>query len=84
MIDRLERAGYVRRVPDPGDRRKVRVEAVPDAAWQAFRRFDGLMASLAEFTAGYSDEQVALLGEMLAGFRARLAAFTGELRSQQP
>ncbi|WP_246646752.1 MarR family winged helix-turn-helix transcriptional regulator [Nonomuraea ceibae] len=26
LIDRLEQAGYVRRVPDPGDRRKVIVE----------------------------------------------------------
>jgi DNA-binding MarR family transcriptional regulator len=25
-LDRLERAGYARRVPDPGDRRRVRVE----------------------------------------------------------
>ena len=28
LIDRLEQAGYVRRVPDPGDRRKVIVEQV--------------------------------------------------------
>jgi DNA-binding MarR family transcriptional regulator len=29
VIDRLERAGYARRVPDPGDRRRVRVEVTP-------------------------------------------------------
>lgn len=28
LIDRLEAAGYVRRAPDPGDRRKVMVEPV--------------------------------------------------------
>jgi DNA-binding MarR family transcriptional regulator len=28
LIDRLEAAGYVRRVPDPGDRRKVIVEPI--------------------------------------------------------
>src|SRR3712207_627365 len=27
VVDRLERAGYVRRVPDPDDRRRVLVEA---------------------------------------------------------
>jgi DNA-binding MarR family transcriptional regulator len=31
LIDRLERAGFVRRVADPADRRKVIVEPVPDA-----------------------------------------------------
>src|SRR5438270_12274900 len=31
VIDRLERAGYVRRVSDPGDRRRVKVEVTP--AW---------------------------------------------------
>ena len=30
VIDRLEQAGYVRRVPDPADRRRVIVEVVPD------------------------------------------------------
>src|SRR4051812_30924804 len=30
VIDRLERAGYARRVPDPNDRRRVAVEVTPD------------------------------------------------------
>src|SRR6058998_2393191 len=30
VIDRLEQAGYVRRVPDPNDRRRVIVEVVPE------------------------------------------------------
>src|SRR5215207_10495160 len=29
VIDRLERVGYARRVPDPGDRRRVKVEVTP-------------------------------------------------------
>jgi DNA-binding MarR family transcriptional regulator len=29
VIDRLERAGYARRVPDPDDRRRVKVEVTP-------------------------------------------------------
>src|SRR5919108_4206086 len=29
VIDRLERAGYARRVPDPGDRRRVKLEETP-------------------------------------------------------
>ena len=30
VIDRLEQSGYVRRVPDPADRRRVIVEVVPE------------------------------------------------------
>lgn len=30
VIDRLERAGFARRVPDPDDRRRVRIEATPE------------------------------------------------------
>ena len=32
VLDRLERAGYARRVPDPGDRRRVLVELTPRRA----------------------------------------------------
>ncbi|MEV7625164.1 MarR family transcriptional regulator [Actinoplanes sp. NPDC089786] len=80
VIDRLERAGYVRRTPAPDDRRKVLVTARPDATGEAFTLFDDLMASLAELTAGYRDDQVALLTEMLTDFRARLTRFAGDLK----
>jgi DNA-binding MarR family transcriptional regulator len=30
VIDRLERANFARRVPDPGDRRRVKVEVTPE------------------------------------------------------
>ena len=60
LIDRLERAGYVRRVADPSDRRKVLVEAVPDAldlepAVEPARR------RLGDLIGGYSAEQRAVL-----------------------
>lgn len=35
LVDRLVAAGFVRRTPDPSDRRGVRVELQP-ATWQAF------------------------------------------------
>ena len=30
VIDRLERAGFARRVPDPADRRRVKIEVTPE------------------------------------------------------
>ena len=57
LIDRLEQAGYVRRSPAPGDRRKVIVEPVGKPA-----QLDEVMApvrrEVGEILAGYSDEQL--------------------------
>ncbi len=35
LVDRLERAGYVERSPDPDDRRSIKVSLLP-ATWRAF------------------------------------------------
>jgi DNA-binding MarR family transcriptional regulator len=65
MIDRLERARYVRRRSDPDDRRKVLVELVPGRA-KEFERFYGPMARGAtEYLSRYSDAQLALIAELL-------------------
>lgn len=42
MIDRLVRAGFARRVPDPHDRRKVLIEPDADAVERIGRMYDGL------------------------------------------
>jgi len=44
VIDRLERAGYARRVPDPVDRRRVRLQ-VTDAFYRSAERIWGPMAA---------------------------------------
>src|SRR5256885_8565560 len=44
VIDRLERAGYARRIPDPADRRRVTVEGTP-AFYKAADRIWGPMAA---------------------------------------
>jgi DNA-binding MarR family transcriptional regulator len=65
MVDRLERARYVRRRSDPADRRRVLVEKVPGRA-KEFERFYGPMARGAtEFLGRYSDVELALIAELL-------------------
>jgi DNA-binding MarR family transcriptional regulator len=72
VIDRLEQAGYVRRIPDPADRRRVVVELIPEkmAAVQA------TMAQYSEKTASemgrYSDDELAVIDDFLT----RMAAVT--------
>src|SRR5437870_779955 len=51
VVDRLERAGYARRVPDPGDRRRVLIEVVPEVQENAAK----LYGSPEDIVAGYDD-----------------------------
>lgn len=44
VVDRLERAGFARRVPDPGDRRRVKVEVTPEFYARAERIWGPLAA----------------------------------------
>ena len=65
VIDRLEQAGYVRRVPDPADRRRVVVELVPEkmAAVQAtMARFGDKSATE---MGRYSDAELAVINDFL-------------------
>ena len=59
VIDRLERAGYARRVPDPSDRRRVLVEPT-EKAYQAVLEL--MVAPMGELTKPlanrYTDEQL--------------------------
>lgn len=63
LLDRLEKAGYVRRVRDAGDRRRVLVELTP----RARERLGELYGPMAELGRGwlepYSNEEVAMLTE---------------------
>ncbi len=61
IINRLERAGYVTRRPDPTDRRRVRVASVPEAVARAYELYEPHYARLATLFAAYSPEQLALL-----------------------
>ena len=72
VIDRLEQAGYVRRVPDPADRRRVIVELVPEkmaAVEAAMARFGEKSASE---MGRYSDDELAVINDFLT----RMAAIT--------
>lgn len=58
MVDRLESAGLVRRVPDPDDRRRVLVEPVPDAARRVGELYAPLTDRLREHLAGWGPDEL--------------------------
>ncbi|MBW8799594.1 MAG: MarR family transcriptional regulator [Streptomyces sp.] len=61
ILNRLERAGYVTRRPDPDDRRRVRVAAVPEAVTRVEAVYAGHYARLTELFADYTADELAIL-----------------------
>ncbi|MFE4962310.1 MarR family winged helix-turn-helix transcriptional regulator [Streptomyces sp. NPDC056660] len=61
ILNRLERAGYVTRRPDPDDRRRVRVAAVPDAVTRVEAVYAGHYARLTDLFADYTPDELATL-----------------------
>lgn len=61
ILNRLERAGYVTRVPDAADRRRVRVAAVPAAVTRVVALYQPHYARLSTLFADYSAAELATL-----------------------
>ncbi|WP_101788419.1 MarR family winged helix-turn-helix transcriptional regulator [Nonomuraea indica] len=72
LIDRLEKAGHVRRVPDPADRRKVIVEATGQLAGLD-EVLAGTRRRIGELLGSYSDDELATLFDY---FRRAATAYT--------
>jgi len=67
VIDRLERAGMVRRRRDQQDRRRVIVEVAEEGATaELARRFEPVGEIYEQVMEGYSDEQLRILADFLA------------------
>lgn len=60
MVDRLERAGYVRREVDPGDRRRVIIYPLPERLATIAPHYQGMATAWTDLLAAYTDEQLAL------------------------
>lgn len=56
-LDRLERAGLIRRTPDPADRRGVLIRLTPQGSKVAGQALDELIAANQEFLAPLSAQQ---------------------------
>jgi DNA-binding MarR family transcriptional regulator len=67
MIDRLERAGYVRRQPDPQDRRRVLVAALRPGLDRIAAFYDGIDARSRALLATFSADQLAAIHAFLQG-----------------
>ena len=61
VIDRLEKAGFVKRTPDPADRRKVIVSFIPDQHKQAYHHYSNLASDVGQLFNTYTEPELELL-----------------------
>ena len=81
VLDRLERAGYVRRRPAAGDRRRLVVEATQATAARDAEVFGGLIGQTGDLLATYTDQQLQLIDDFLTRTRQLTAAYADALSS---
>jgi len=82
VIDRLEKAGFVRRQRDSIDRRSVIIKWIPGREQEIDQLFENLSRSLDILTTRYSDQELALiLGYMIQNNRT-LEQETARLRRE--
>lgn len=82
MLDRLERVGYVRRLRDEADRRRVLVELTDKARQLAGEVYGPLADAMAEFER-YSDDELVLIRDFLRLGSATLIAHAARVEKQR-
>ena len=69
LIDRLEQKGFVQRVRDPGDRRRVLVELSPEGAERVGRYYGPMVREGSELLRNLSAEQIEVMRDWLVKAR---------------
>jgi DNA-binding MarR family transcriptional regulator len=73
IVDRLEQAGWLIRVPDPDDRRRVRLEARRERGPELARLYGPMNRSLSEICSALTAEELVVVRDFL-----RDAAIAGD------
>jgi DNA-binding MarR family transcriptional regulator len=82
VVDRLERAGYVRRVRDQQDRRRILIELVPSRMDDLAPVIEQLQQSIAKVTMQYTPEQLTVIASYLEGTIDVLRSLAGAMGPQ--
>ena len=81
LVDRLEQSGYVRRVPDPADRRRVIVEVVPEKVATIQSVLSSLGRAGSDEIGRYTEAQLDLIGDFLTRMAEVTRTEAGRLRT---
>ena len=83
VLDRLERAGYVRRRADAADRRRLVVETTAATTDRDQEVFGDLIHQIGELVAAYTEDQLAVIDDFLTRARQLTAAYASTLSDRQ-
>lgn len=67
IVDRLEKAGWAKRVADPNDRRRVIIHPGPQETETVDGLYNSYMDSLTKLLASYSNSELVLITEFIDG-----------------
>src|SRR6516164_9732419 len=81
VLDRLEKAGYIRRRPDPGDRRRQVVETTEATTARDEEVFGDLIRGTRDLLADYADDELLVIRDFLDRVRQLTAAHSDALDS---
>jgi DNA-binding MarR family transcriptional regulator len=81
MVDRLEQAGFVGRVPDPVDRRRVLVEPVAGVEIKLGLLHDSIRTAQIDALARYDNDQLALLARFMKDLSGIAMNETAKMRA---
>ena len=84
VIDRLERAGFARRLRSTKDRRSVLVEALPERLRQIEALYQPLAVAVARLNEEYGDRQLAVVVDYLSRAVTLATEHVVWLQTQQP
>jgi DNA-binding MarR family transcriptional regulator len=79
VLDRLEKAGYIRRRPDPGDRRRQVVETTEATAARDEEVFGDLIRGTRELLADHTNDELLVIRDFLDRVRELTAAHADAL-----
>jgi DNA-binding MarR family transcriptional regulator len=82
LIDRLERAGFVRRCADATDRRRVIIEPLPENLGELAALFQPLAQEMDDMCAGFTPEELTVIIKFLRGSNTVTAKANARLRAQ--
>jgi DNA-binding MarR family transcriptional regulator len=80
VIDRLEKAGFVRRRRDPNDRRRVIIEALPDAEREIGPMFASMAQAAMKLWSTFSDRELMLILDFVSKSYPVMVEETAKLR----